>query len=233
VPSITLRMNAAMHLFTRALEKHARAAGVRFGFGRAVLGFESRQGHVTGVRVEEGILQADVYVLAAGSFSPTLSRPLGLELPIYPVKGYSVTLPAVGWKRPLTLPLVDFERKVVITPLGGRLRIAGTAEFAGYDARLNPRRGANILRHALDLVPEIAAQVGHVEVQNWAGLRPMTPDGPPIVGATPYPNLFLNAGHGPLGWTLGTGSARALADLIAGRPMGVDLGPFSHARFAR
>jgi D-amino-acid dehydrogenase len=221
------------HLFTRALEKHAREAGVRFEFGRTVLGFNTRQGHVTGARVGEGTLQADVYVLAAASLSPRLTRPLGLELPIYPVKGYSVTLPAAGWKRPLTLPLVDFEQKVVITPLGGRLRIAGTAEFAGYDDRLNPRRGANILRHALDLLPEIAAQTGHAEVQNWTGLRPMTPDGPPILGATPYPNLFLNTGHGPLGWTLGAGSARALADLMSGQPPELDLAPFSFARFAR
>jgi len=220
-------------MFTRELEKHAREAGVRFRFGTSVKGFVLAGGAIAAVATDQGELSADSYVLAAASASPALVAPLRIRLPIYPVKGYSVTLPTADWKRNLSLPLVDFEQKVVITPLGQRLRIAGTAEFAGHDTSLNPRRGANILKHALELVPEIAVQVEHAQVQNWAGLRPMTADGPPVVGVSPYPNLFLNTGHGPLGWTLGPGSSRALADLMAGRQPELDLAAYSPARFAR
>jgi len=220
-------------LFTRQLERHARDAGVRFQFGAEVKSVRADGGAVSSVATGAGELTADVYVLAAASASPALAAPLGIRLPIYPVKGYSVTLPGMDWTRRLSMPLVDFEQKVVITPLGQRLRIAGTAEFAGYDLTLNRRRCAHILRHALELVPEIASQAEHVEAQHWAGLRPMTCDGPPVVGATAYPNLFINAGHGPLGWTLGAGSSRALADLVAGRKPELELAPYRPARFAR
>jgi D-amino-acid dehydrogenase len=156
---------------------------------------------------------------------------LGLKLPIYPVKGYSATLTLSSLKRRLGVPLVDFERKVVITPLGDRLRVAGTAEFAGFDTRLNLKRSAHVLQHALELLPEVAGQARGQEAQHWTGLRPMTSDGPPLLGATPYPNLFLNAGHGPLGWTLCAGSSRAVADLVAGRRPELDLTAYSLARF--
>lgn len=219
--------------FTRQLEKRAREAGAEFRFGVEVRRIDVQGGRVTGLGTGNGTLVADAYVLAAASFSPLLAEPIGLHLPIYPVKGYSVTLSAKDWKRRLSLPLVDFEQKVVITPLGPRLRIAGTAEFAGYDATLNPRRGAHILRHALELVPEIAAQAEHAQVQHWTGLRPMTSDGPPAVGATRYANLYINTGHGPLGWTLAAGSSRALADLMAGNTPELDMTPYSPARFTR
>jgi len=133
--------------------------------------------------------------------------------------------------RRLGLPLVDFERKLVITPLGSRLRIAGTAEFNAFDIAHNMRRGAALLAHALALVPELAEQVEHAQVQHWAGLRPMTCDGPPVLGASHYANLFFNTGHGPLGWTLCAGSARAVADLLAGRAPETDLSGLSYARF--
>lgn len=217
--------------FTLALAKRARIAGVRFLFSVELRRFVAQGGAIDALDTSKGRMRADAYVLAAASASPALAAPLGLRLPIYPVKGYSVTLPEVDWKRRLSVPLVDFERKVVITPLGQRLRIAGTAEFAGFDLGLNPRRGAHILRYALELLPEIAAQVEHTKVNYWAGLRPMTADGPPVVGATAIPNLFVNTGHGPLGWTLGAGSALALADLMAGRTPALDLAPYGAARF--
>jgi len=131
----------------------------------------------------------------------------------------------------LGVPLVDFGRKVVVTPLGRRLRIAGTAEFAGFDTTLNPKRGAAILQHALELVPELAARVEHAQVQHWAGLRPMTPDGPPVLGETPYRGLYINAGHGPLGFTLAAGSGRAVADLVAGRAPELTLEGLDQRRF--
>jgi D-amino-acid dehydrogenase len=127
--------------------------------------------------------------------------------------------------------LVDFEQKIVITPLGKRLRVAGTAEFAGFDSRENPRRSAAILKHTLRLLPQLAGRVKPAEVQYWNGLRPMTADGPPLLGATPYSNLFLNTGHGPLGFTLAAGSSRAVADLAAGREPEIPLAGYSIARF--
>lgn len=218
------------HLFTRGLESHAREAGVQFRFGTEVTGMLPGAGNITGLQTAREVLQADIYVLAAASFSPGLAAPLGLRLPVYPVKGYSVTLPAGGVT--LGLPLVDFEQKIVVTPLSDRLRVAGTAEFAGFSSAANPKRSANILNQAMRLLPQLVGRVKPEDVQHWNGLRPMTADGPPLVSRSPYRNLFLNTGHGPLGWTLAAGSSRALADLITGQEPGVDLEAYSLQRFA-
>ena len=219
------------HAYTQGLERCARKAGVRFLFGTGVEGFEMRGGHIAAALTTGGPLSTDSYVVAAGNASPGLVAPLGIRLPMYPVKGYSVTIPARAWRQRLGMPLVDFERKTVLTPLGGRLRIAGTAEFNGFDTGLNPQRGANVLRNALALVPGLAAEAASGEVEHWAGLRPMTCDGPPILGATPVANLFLNTGHGPLGWTLGAGSARVVADLMTGRSPEIALTGLDYARY--
>ena len=216
------------HACTRALERHARKAGVRFLFGTGVEGIDVRGDRIVGVRTSGGPVSADDYVIAAGNASPGLLAPLQLKLPMYPVKGYSLTLALPDACRTLRLPLVDFEHKMVLTPLGRRLRIAGTAEFNGVDTTLNPRRGASILRRALALVPEFATETA---AEHWAGLRPMTADGPPILGATPYANLYLNTGHGPLGWTLAAGSARLVADLIIGRKPEIELTGLDYARY--
>jgi D-amino-acid dehydrogenase len=219
------------HAFTRALEAHARSKGVRFLYGTEVTRLRSADGMLVALETPVGDLSADVYILAAASASPALAAPLGLDLPVYPVKGYSATLDAPELKRNLNVPLVDFERKVVVTPLGKKLRVAGTAEFTGFDASLNPLRSANVLRQMLRLLPEVAEQVERGEVQHWTGLRPMTADGPPLLGATPYRNLYLNTGHGPLGFTLCAGSSRAVADLAAGHVPEIGLAPYSLARF--
>jgi len=221
------------HAYTCALEPHARKAGVQFQYGAELQRFEARNGRIGAALTTRGHMTADSYVLAAGNACPALLAPLGIKLPMYPVKGYSVTIPAQAWRRTLSVPLVDFENKMVLTPLGSRLRIAGTAEFNGFDTSLNPRRGGSILKRALALIPEIGEQVEEAGVQHWAGLRPMTSDGPPILGPTPYGNLFLNTGHGPLGWTLGAGSARVTADLMAGRQPEIDLAGLDYARFMR
>ncbi|MDE2092157.1 MAG: FAD-dependent oxidoreductase, partial [Gammaproteobacteria bacterium] len=144
--------------------------------------------------------------------------------------GYSVTVP-LQEKQPLRIPLVDFEQKVVITPLGSRVRIAGTAEFTGYDTTLNTARGGNILRQAIGLLPQLTGPVEQGRAIHWAGLRPMTCDGPPVLGPSPYANLFFNTGHGPLGWTLGAGSARLVADMIAGRQPEIDTRGLLFTRF--
>ncbi|HEY1771624.1 MAG TPA: D-amino acid dehydrogenase [Gammaproteobacteria bacterium] len=220
------------HRFTRLMESKAREAGVIFRFDTEVTGFKQRSNRVEALSCGEEELQADVYVLAAASHTPALAAPLGLKLPIYPVKGYSLTLSAPDLESALSVPLVDFEHKIVITPLGKRLRVAGTAEFAGFDSRENPRRSAGILKHTLRLLPQLAGRVKPAEVLHWNGLRPMTPDGPPILGATPYPNLFLNTGHGPLGFTLAAGSSRVVSDLAAGREPEISLAGYSLDRFS-
>ena len=221
------------HAYTRALEQHAREAGVQFMYGTELQRFELRNSRISAALTTRGPMTADSYVLAAGSACPGLLAPLGIKLPMYPVKGYSVTIAAQAWRRTLGVPLVDFENKMVLTPLGARLRIAGTAEFNGFDTSLNLRRGGSILARALALIPELAAQVDEAGVQHWAGLRPMTADGPPILGATPCANLFLNTGHGPLGWTFGAGSGRAVADVVAGQEPEIDLAGLDYARYLR
>jgi D-amino-acid dehydrogenase len=217
------------HLFACVLEREAAKSGVQFRYGVTVTGFRRGQDGVAAVTTTGGEFTADAYIVAAASASPELVAPLGLKLPIYPVKGYSATL-QLPQTQTLSVPLVDFEQKLVVTPLGDRLRIAGTAEFAGFDARPNPRRSAHLVQQAARLIPAISAAP---EVQHWSGFRPMTADGPPLLGATPCANLFLNAGHGPLGWTLCAGSSRAVADLVAGRRPEIDLTAYSLMRFGR
>lgn len=241
--SVQLELAGAIHYpldasgdaqrFTRQLEHKAREAGVDFRYSTEVKSLRHDSKRVRAVVTQAGELDAESYVLAAGNGTPALLAPVGFALPMYPVKGYSVTVPAGEWTRPLGVPLVDFEHKTVLTPLGARLRIAGTAEFNGFDTSLNPRRGAGILTHALALVPELAAQVDSDKAQHWAGLRPMTADGPPVLGTTPFQNLFLNTGHGPLGWTLAAGSGRVVADLVAGRRPEIDLTGLDYGRYAR
>ncbi len=216
--------------FTREMQKHAMAAGVTFQFNTSVKQMHAHNHRVKKLETEEGDITADQFVLAAGSYSPLLAKPLGLRLPIYPVKGYSVSItPAKGHR--LRTPVVDFERKIVIAPLGASIRIAGTAEFNGYDTSLNPSRCANILHQALRILPWLEDPDKQNTVTYWTGLRPMTCDGPPILGATQYANLFLNTGHGPLGWTLCAGSSRCVADMAAGIQCEIDVNDYSYWRF--
>lgn len=218
------------HLFTLAMAQHAAAAGVKFRFNTSVHAMRVDGARIQGLITQQDEIHADIYVLAAGSYSPQLVRPLKLRLPIYPVKGYSVTVtPAQGHS--LRVPVVDFEQKLVLTPLGDRLRIAGTAEFNGYDITLNAARSGSILRQAMAILPGLAAPIEQGGVISWTGLRPMTCDGPPILGKTPYGNLFFNTGHGPLGWTLCAGSARIVADVITGGIPDIDPGAYGFSRF--
>jgi D-amino-acid dehydrogenase len=216
--------------FTCEMHAHAQSAGVKFNFDTSITHISTRGDRIQALHTGQGTITADNYVLAAGSYSPQLVRVIGLKLPIYPVKGYSVTVTSdVGHR--LHVPVVDFEQKIVIAPLGNQVRIAGTAEFNGYDKTLNAKRGANILRQAISILPWLADAAKRGEVLHWTGLRPMTCDGPPIVGSSPYKNLFFNTGHGPLGWTLGAGSAKCLADMIAGLTPALDMNAYSFNRF--
>ena len=221
------------YLFTAAMQRHAAAAGVKFRFNTEISGIQMQTRSIQALHSNQGDIQAEVYVVAAGSYSRKLLRPMQISLPIYPVKGYSLTFPAMPGRQ-LHVPVVDFEQKIVVTPLGDRVRIAGTAEFNGYDTAANPVRSTASLRQALKLLPKLAENAaGEGSVTHWTGLRPMTCDGPPILGATPYTNLYLNTGHGPLGWTLCAGSAQLVADIVAERPPAVNPQDYSFYRFSR
>jgi len=206
--------------FTQAIAAHAAAIGVRFRYGCSVERLEIERGRIASVIVHdahegaEEAVTADAYVVALGSYSPLLLRPIGIGIPLQPVKGYSITIPLEAGDEAPRVSLTDEAAKLVFSRLGDRLRVAGTAELAGYDTELNPGRCEALVRQTFALFP----RAGRPErAEYWTGLRPATPSNRPLIGRTRLPNLYLNTGHGTLGWTLACGSARALADLVAGR----------------
>jgi D-amino-acid dehydrogenase len=205
--------------FTTELARLARALGVAFRNSTGITRIERDGDLVTGVLTDAGRLHADAYVVALGSYSPRLLAPLGLRVPVYPIKGYSITLPVTDPSASPESTIMDETHKVAITRLGDRIRVAGMAEITGYDLSLRERR-LDTVRHVVrDLFPD-GGDLARAEP--WTGLRPMTPDGTPIVGATGYRNLWLNTGHGTLGWTMACGSASLLADLLSGRRPEID-----------
>lgn len=212
------------YLFTTRLAQLAEARGVVFRGNRTVLRILRAGGRVSAVAVRdaagrEEAISADAYVLALGSYSPLVARGLGIALPIYPAKGYSASVPVADPARAPRVSLTDDAAKIVFSRLGERLRIAGTAELSGYSTELNPVRCEALIRRAREIFPG-AGDYGRATF--WAGLRPSTPSNVPLVGRTRYPNLYLNTGHGTLGWTMACGSGRALADIISGRVPEVD-----------
>lgn len=216
------------HLFTRQLAQLACTQGMTLRSACTVQSWVSDGQRITGVNVlnlrhgtdGEALasgsmeqLKADAVVLAAGSYSRDLLLPLGLDIPVYPVKGYSLTMPLSDAALAPQSTVLDETYKIALTRLGDRLRVGGMAELAGFDMRLNPRRRATLEKVTRELFPGGDLS----QAQFWTGLRPMTPDGTPLVGATPVQGLYLNTGHGTLGWTMACGSAQLLADVISGR----------------
>jgi len=214
-------------MFTQALAARAQAAGVQFIFDRQIEGLQREGARVTGVATRQGVITGDHYVLALGSYSTPVARSIGLALPVYPAKGYSITVQAPGWNEAPRIPIADDGRKVAVVPLGGRLRVAGTVEFAGLDTRLNETRGRMLVEGLAGVYPNYPRSG---EIAHWSGLRPLTPDGRPIIGGTPFRNLSLNTGHGPLGWTLAAGSGLAVAEQVSGKLPSIDLAPFALGR---
>lgn len=200
--------------FTQALAALAAERGVVFRYQTAIRGIEAEGGRITGVVTAAGRLRADSYVMALGSYSPQLLKPLGITIPVYPVKGYSITVPISDPSGAPVSTVMDETHKVAVTRLGDRIRAAGTAELAGYDLSLRESRRRTVDHVVRDLFP---AGCDVAQGEFWCGLRPMTPDGTPLVGATSISNLYLNTGHGTLGWTLSCGSGHLLADIISGR----------------
>jgi len=206
------------HIFTRNLVDLCLTQGVGFRFNVSVRRLEVARGAIERVVIDDeaGIeesLRADAYVVALGSYSPLVLGPIGISVPVYPVKGYSVTLPLEPHDEAPQTSLTDHSRKVVISLLGDRLRVAGTAELNGYDTEMNLDRCASLVRRCAEWFPRVGSPV---RAQFWTGLRPATPSNLPLIGRTKYPGLFLNTGHGTLGWTLACGSGRALADIVTG-----------------
>jgi len=218
-------------LFTRRLGDLINAQGAELRLGEAVQAINQNNGHISSVTTDQGVIEGDAVVVASGADADRLTRPLGVRLPIRPVKGYSATIDASGCDGLPTTPIIDAGRKVVITALGQRLRIAGTAEFAGFDRGVNDRRVRIVMEQALANFPQLAAQIDQHTLESWACLRPMTVDGPPILGDTPVPGLYLNAGSGHLGWTFAAGAARLVADRVQGRDPGIELEGLTHARY--
>lgn len=217
-------------VFTNRLADMARALGAQFRFGVSIDAIEAAGARVSGVRTSAGVLTADRYVVALGSWSPRLLKPLGLRLPVYPVKGYSITVPIADPRHAPESTIMDETHKVAVTRLGDRIRVGGTAELAGYSLRLREARRATLEHVVTDLFPK-GGDVSKASF--WCGLRPMTPDGTPIVGPTPVDNLLTATGHGTLGWTMAAGTGRVIADLISGRKPEIDLDGLTLERYRR
>ncbi|MDQ6627117.1 MAG: D-amino acid dehydrogenase [Pseudomonadota bacterium] len=222
--------------FTQRLAALAAARGVTFRFMTTVRGLRRSGLRLEGASVEPAAgpgpetLLADAYLVALGSYAPLLLRPIDISLPIYPVKGYSITVPILNMSAAPQSTLMDETYKVAVTRLGERIRVGGTAELAGYTLKLHEARLQTLSHVLTDLFPG-AGKLDQAEF--WCGLRPMTPDGTPVIGGTPVENLFLATGHGTLGWTMAAGTGRVLADLISGRSPGIDLAGLTIARYTR
>jgi D-amino-acid dehydrogenase len=209
------------HQFTQNLARLCEAKGVKFRYETKIDAIRTAGGRVTGVALQGAsggaaeTLAADAYVVALGSYSPLLLWPIGISIPVYPAKGYSATLATEGHAGAPVVSLTDEGHKIVFSRLGNRMRVAGTAELNGYNTELNLVRCAALVKRAKELFPDAA---DYDRPTYWAGLRPATPSNCPLIGRTArYANLFLNTGHGTLGWTEGCGSSRALADIMSGK----------------
>jgi D-amino-acid dehydrogenase len=205
--------------FCQQLTEMASKAGVNFKFNVHIKKLLKSGDVIDGVRTSEGDLKADAYIVSMGSHSVKALRALGINVPIYPVKGYSLTLPVSNPEFAPVSTVMDETYKVALTRFNDRIRVAGTAELAGFSLHLSEKRKATIAMVVSDLFPH-AGDLSKAEY--WTGLRPMTPDGTPIIGKTNIPNLYINAGHGTLGWTMACGSGRLISDIVSGKKTDID-----------
>ncbi len=214
--------------FTQSLARMAETQGVTFRHGVSIDRLEAEGDRIVAVHTSEGRVTADAFVVALGSYSPMLVREFGIRLPVYPVKGYSITVPIVDEARAPVSTVMDETHKIAITRLGDRIRVGGMAEIAGFDLSLRSKRQATLTHSVEDLFGGAGDQS---RASFWCGLRPMTPDGTPIIGRSPMANLFLNTGHGTLGWTMAAGSGRVLADIVSGRQAEIDTAGLGYSRY--
>ncbi len=200
--------------------------GVEYQFGTSVQQLVREGARIAAVETSGGRVSGDNFVLAMGSFTPLLLRPLGMRLPVYPVKGISLTVPAAPWPGALKMPVIDDSGLFGLVPIGDRLRVSGSAEITGYDTTPSPVRGQAVVDNVLKAFPDFSRRYDRSNVKWWAGLRPVTPSGVAYMGRTPLGNLFVNAGHGHLGWTMSCGAGRVVASIAAGKQPEVDLSGF-------
>ena len=217
--------------FCLGLYEACVAAGVEFRFDATVGRLIQQGDRIAAAEINRRAVRADAFVLAAGSHSPLLSRTVRIRLPIQPVKGYSITLQRNGWEEGPRVPIIDDHLHVAVCPLGDRIRVAGTAEFAGYDRELNKHRIENLFNVVRRVFPAYESYMDVNDADPWTELRPMSCDGVGIMGKSPIGNLYFNTGHGHLGWTMCAGAGRTVADLVAGVTPELDLAPYGVERF--
>ncbi len=217
--------------FCQQLAELLKQNQVLFEYDTRVEAFVKSGQRIVAISTSGGEYQADAFVLAAGSYSPLLAKSLKLSIPVRPVKGYSITVAMDDWAQTPRMPVIDETSHVAITPLGNQLRAAGTAELAGYDTSINQRRVQMIIDQVINRYPAARASIDAGKLSSWAGLRPSSVDGVPIIGGSHYSNLFINTGHGHLGWSFAMGSGKLLADIISSRPTDIDTAPYRYARF--
>lgn len=216
------------HLFTSRLAEHLKREGVTFQYDTPINSLHVEHGRIAHAATERGPVRADRYVVALGAYSPALLRPHGIRLPVYPVKGYSITAEIADKSRAPVSTLLDETYKIALTRLGNRIRVGGMAEISGFSHDL-PERRRETLVHCLNELFPGAARPGNLSF--WSGLRPMTPDGPPIIGPTDISNLFLNVGHGTLGWTMACGSGHLIGNLISDEPPAIEASDLALSRY--
>ncbi len=210
----------------------AASEGVRFRFCTKIRALSRRSKRIVAAITDDGAaLEADVFVLAAGSHSARLAKPLGVRLPVRPAKGYSITVPMGHGPTCPTVPVIDDRLHAAVVPLGAKLRVGGTAEFAGFDLSIKPSRIENLVRLLHAVYPNLVKQDDSIDLKPWAGLRPMSVDGVPILGETSVSNLVLNSGHGHLGWSMAAASGKVVADLVTGRQPEIPLRDYELRRF--
>ncbi len=227
---LTVDRTGDCRMFTLALAEKAQALGVKFRYGVTIQSFALEADRITGVETDTGRETAERYVCCLGPYAPIVLRTVGIRLPIYPIKGYSITLPVTDPDAAPQSTLMDETHKVAITRLGDRIRVAGQAEIIGYNRRMGSSATETVRHVVTDLFPR-GGDVSRAE--GWTGLRPMTPDGTPVIGPTRYDNLFLNTGHGTLGWTMSAGSGRAVADAVMGRTPEISFDGLTAERFGQ
>jgi len=220
------------YLFTNQLYKKCLEMGVKFEFNTQIEDIQIEKERISSIKTNRGEFDSDSYVVALGSYSSNILSKIGINIPVYPVKGYSITLPVLNNEDAPQSTIIDDTFKIGITRLGNNIRVAGTAHLTGYNLELR-EKSLSLLKYGLNRLFPYATEECD-DMKFWAGLRPNTPDGPPIIGSTPYSNLYLNTGHGTLGWTMSLGSGKLLADIISGiEPEisleGIDMSRFNYA----
>jgi D-amino-acid dehydrogenase len=217
------------HKFTTALAARCVALGVKFRYGTSILGLEWGSSGISAVRTSAGPLGADSFVAALASYTPVVLKSVGIRVPIYPVKGVTITVPAAAWSDRTQMPIIDDGRLFGLVPLGERMRVSGSAEVAAFDTTPSPVRCKAITDNVISVFPDFAKCLNPATAKLWAGVRPVTPSGTPILDRSPIANLYIAAGHGHLGWTMGCGSGHITADLVAGNTPAIDMSGFGLA----